>query len=819
MPRISKSKTALPIIAGLVFVLGLFPPLTAEAQRKSRASAPSRAPAAEVTRSPETPTQSLALDAAAARTAKSTGLTLPIAKFMKFSQPIKLRYLNDEFTVFVPIAERLKVNSALLHLQLTNSISLLKERSQLAVRLNGRVMAQITLNPQTPESRVDIRLPGEVLKPGYNRLTFTVAQHYTYKCEDPTAPELWTDIDTVASTLTLNADLLPLAPRLSGMNTLFDAKLWGDPTFTIVTAPPAAMRDDQLQWGALTAQAAALRLNYVPLRIRHETAASSSRYAASTAAFPGLDQERLQYSDSALVGTKAELAQFVSPRILDGVAGSFLGVYPLDADPRRFVLVVSGTTAAEVTQAARALTVLNFPYPDTSSMLVTKIDPPERPNYAGKNIVSEDGIYRFSKFDFKSTTVKGPGGSALVHDEHVESLHIEVVMPPDLFAHEDTNVDLELHFAYGAGLRKDSVINIYLNDRFEKAIALTVEAGVVYHKYRISIPLRSFQAGMNDLRFSPRLVPLITGECQIYNTENLILTVFDDSTLRMPKASHYVAMPSLRLLVKTGFPYTIKSGGAGALVHVASNDSKTIASAWMVLAKLAQRHLRALDQALISFGLPQSQDHDLIVVGSIGRVPPNLLKGAPLEYAKLSRVPYSVAVEEPSGERTTGGPLQWLLPGISRPLERGGADVDPSKPVIMTQVSDLTNSTLTMQYRSPLSSGRTATVFAAANEDVLWQGVAEMIKPELWEDLQGNLVVWSKGVEAVSWQKVGADYHVGTISAPARMEFYFSNYPWFWFIALMALLALLAVLTTRMLNRFRRRNHEKLEEMQRRDKA
>ena len=267
------------------------------------------------------------------------------------------------------------------------------------------------------------------------------------------------------------------------------------------------------------------------------------------------------------------------------------------------------------------------------------------------------------------------------------------------------------------------MVNIYLNDRFEKAIALTVEAGVVYHKYRVSIPLRSFQAGMNDLRFSPRLVPLITGECQIYNTENLILTIFDDSTLSMPKASHYVAMPSLRLLVKTGFPYTVKSGGAGTLVHVASNDSKTIASAWMLLAKLAQRHLRALDQALISFGLPQSQDHELIVVGSIGRVQPNLLKGAPLEYAKLSRVPYSVAVEQPSGERTTGGPLQWLLPGTSRPLERGGADVDPSKPVIMTQASDLTKSTLTA---IPLAIviRQDHDGICVAN-DVLLQGMAE----------------------------------------------------------------------------------------------
>ena len=819
MPRISNSRTAFLVIAGLVFVLGLFPPLTAEAQRKSRATSPSRAPAAEVSFSPEASIQNPAFDEAGARSARATGLTLPLAKLMKFSQPIKLRYIHDEFTVFVPISERLKVNSALLHLQLTNSISLLKERSQLAVRLNGRVMAQIVLNPQAPETRLDIRLPGALLEPGYNRLTFTVAQHYTYKCEDPTAPELWTDIDTVASTLTLDATLLPLAPRLSDMATLFDAKLWGDPTFTIVTAPPASMRDDQLQWGALTAQGAALRLNYVPLRIRHETAASSSRSAASVSNFPGLDQERLQFSDSALIGTKAELAPYVSPRILDGVAGSFLGVYPLDADPRRFVLVVSGTTAAEVTQAARALTVMNFPYPDSSSMLVTRIEPPELPNYAGKNIVSQDGVYRFSRFDFKSTTVKGPGGSALVHDEHVESLHVEVVMPADLFAHEDTNVDLELHFAYGAGLRKDSVLNIYLNDRFEKAIGLTVEGGVVYHKYRVTIPLRSFQAGLNDLRFSPRLVPLITGECQIYNTENLILTIFDDSTLRVPKASHYVAMPSLRLLVRAGFPYTVKSGGSGALVHVASNDSKTVASAWMLLAKLAQRHLRSLDQALISFGMPQNQDNDLIVVGGIGRIQPSLLKGAPLEFGKPSRVPYPVAVERPSEERPTGGPLEWLLPGSSRSLERGGADVDPNKTVTMTQVSDLTSSAVTMQYRSPLSSGRTATVFAGANEDMLLQGMGELIKPELWDALQGNLVVWTKGVEAVSWQKVGGDYHVGAISTPARMEYYFSNYPWLWFIALMVLVVLLALLTTRMLNRYRRRHHAKLEEMQRRDKA
>ena len=96
-------------------------------------------------------------------------------------------------------------------------------------------------------------------------------------------------------------------------------------------------------------------------------------------------------------------------------------------------------------------------------------------------------------------------------------------MPADLFAHEDKNVDLILHFAYGAGMRRDSVLNIMLNGRFERAIALDQQGGAIYHKYKIAVPLRSFQPGVNKTRFSPRMMPLITGECLAIQTENLQL--------------------------------------------------------------------------------------------------------------------------------------------------------------------------------------------------------------------------------------------------------------------------------------------------------
>ena len=626
-------------------------------------------------------------------------------------------------------------------------------------------------------------------------------------------PELWTEIDTLASTLTFDSDLVPLQPRLSDMAQLFDPKLGGEQGLTIVTASPLPMRDDQLQWGMLVAQGAALRLQYAPLRVRHETAARSgaeARPGASTANFPGLKQDALQSSDSAVIGTKAELEPYLAKSILDGITGSFLGVYALDADPRRFVLVVSGNTAAEVAQAARSFAFLNFPYPDTPSMLVSAIEYAALSDYSGKNTVAQNGNYRFSQLDFKSTTVRGTAASSLINEEHVQNLEIEVVMPADLFAHEDRNVDLILHFAYGAALRGDSVLNIMLNGRFERAIALDQQSGVVYHKYQIAIPLRSFQPGVNKIRFAPRMMPLITGECQAIQTENLQLTLYEDSLLKMPAASHFVSMPNLRLLVRTGFPYNVKADGSAAVVHVASNDSKTIAAAWMLIAKLAQRNGYPLHQLSISFSLPQD-NKDMIVVGITGKIEPKLLQGAPLEFGKFSRIPYPLAAERPVEE----WPRDWLerlLPGTSRPLAVGTEGDSGNKSVVVSQASELVSHALAMQYRSPVASGRTAMAFMAANEDVLLQGMTELIKPEIWNDLQGNVVIWNKGAESVSWQRAGGEYTVGEVSVPSRLEFYFSRYPWLWFVALLALTALLAWVTVIMLRRFRLRNHPRAPE-------
>ena len=340
----------------------------------------------------------------------------------------------------------------------------------------------------------------------------------------------------------------------------------------------------------------------------------------------------------------------------------------------------------------------------------------------------------------------------------------------------------------------------------ERAIALSTETGMGYSKYQIAIPLRSFQPGLNKIRLMPRMMPLITGECQAIQTENLILTMYDDSIVRMPAASHFINMPNLRLLGRAGFPYTIKTDGAGAFVYVAAADSKTVAAAWTLLAKIAQRHAQPLHEAVISFVLPKKEDKDLLVVGPSGMIPAELLKGAPLEPGKVARIPQSVDALTPAKD-TLRDWLEHFLPGHSRTLDVASAEGEVGKAVVVSQTSSLTGSALAMQYRSPFAAGRTATVFMAADENILLQGIGEIIKPEIWNDLQGNLVTWGKGAESVAWQKIGGDYTIGSVSVPTRVEFYFSRYPWIWIIVLLILTALLALITTRLLQHYRRKHH------------
>lgn len=724
-----------------------------------------------------------------------TLLAARLQNFMPQPAPITLRGATGQETLSLPISPRLRIERATLHLVATNSMSLLAPRSQLQIRLGQQVIAQIPLDAKLPQVLANIELPTRLLRPGYNELVFAVAQHYTVECEDPSAPELWTQIDTAQSWISLQGGLQPLQPTLSSLPDIFDPKLWEPHRLSIVAVH--GIDPNVLRWGALASQAVALHLGYKPLQVRFARAGAPA--AISPLDTPlRLDQARIPQGDAVLIGTADDLRPYLSPALATQITGPFLAVVPLDGPAQRYTIIVSGRVSQHIDTALRALTILNYPYPDAQSAIVQQIKLPALPNQPGPSMVYPNQSVSFAQLGFSTTNFSGIYGKR----------NLELTMPPDLFAPDNSMVRLHLRFSYGSGLRHDSVLNIFLNGRFQSAIALSSQNGGYFRDYEVAIPLTSFKPGKNTITFSATMMPAVSGKCVSINTDNLQLTLFDDSRVLMPNAASVAKLPDLNLLQSTGFPYTRKPYGADVVFSVSNADPDTAAAAWMLAAKLVQiQKLPLLDARwqIGSTGLGRSAN--AVIVGTASTLPKTIVDALPLRPGAVSQAPYPLQVSaDGPGEL---GPLDRLWRWLAEKASLGPAMPVPTTVWTTQNGVGLGRRAALMQAALPSSKEGTLTVLLAAQANDLRQQTETLITPAIWSQLSGDLVLW-RGSEDIEQQMVGPTYSVGQAGLSARLGFILSLHPWFWGVLIGLLSLLLAAVTLRLLMRFKHRRHRAL---------
>lgn len=740
---------------------------------------------------------------------------VPLYKLIGNRQPVMLRSTGGEYSIPLPVSAREAITGMSLNLRFTNSAALLRDRSQIFVRLNGRTIAQFPLLAQIPEGNYDIELPVETLKVGYNQLTIGVVQHYTDLCEDPTAPELWTEIDTIYSSLKVTSELKSLTPRLSDLADLIDAKQWHPHAMTIVT-PTASMTSVQLNAGAQAAQGVALRLDFLPIAFKHASLAQVADAAVSDGV--KLNSAAVGGSDLIVIGTKSELTSVLPSDVASRIGESYLGIFALPGNAKRFALVISGTSEKGVSRAAKAFSFMNFPYPDREMAVITKVGNPPWQIYADKQGVFEKGRYLFKDLGYKTKTVKGM---------LTEQIAIEFRLPPDYFVDEADMFEFRLRLAYGAGFRRDSVLSLYANSIFQSAVQLNEERGAEYQDYRLLVSARSFKPGVNQVVFRPVMIPLISDECELINVENLLLTIHDDSILIAPEIKHFVRMPNLTLFSKMAFPYSVPADGTDAYVFVTASDSQTVAAGWSVMGKLAQRRGAPLFGTELGFVPPEKKlDKDILIVGSHSQIPSALLTGSPFAFDKS---PHEVSYPTLASRNKEDQKVEWyeevmerLSQGLIRPS--GERAVDMAK---VHQFDGIGDYTIAVQYESPLRSGRTVTAIFAASPKSLDEGVKDLLAPKVWDLLRGDISMWKRDLENVVWLKTGPEYNYGQPTTRVAAQYFFSKNPWIWFLIVFFLLIIpFSILSRRLYKGYRNKkeiqiaaDNEKAEEMETSEKV
>ena len=357
----------------------------------------------------------------------------PLSKFVATPGPLMLRDASMNAKIAIPLSARLKLKTMTLTLTFTSSIALKPETSVMSVRFNETTLAQIRLDSKSPIVTARVNLPVELARPGYNTLALSLTQHNGQDCEDPEAPELWTEVNTVDSALEIDGEYVGTPLRLSDFEQIVSPGIGGARRLAIVT-PPLAKDAALIEAGGLVAQAVALRSQYESVDLKSVTLAGAPAAGDAWA----LD-------DQIVIGTKEQIAALLDAGEAAKISGPYLGLRSLDR--RQMRMIVSGTTPQDVITAARALTYMDIPLADAVSADIKTIKAPS----SRAKTLQPDRIYGFEELGVPTTTLSGNG---------TQKVTLNLPMPPDLYAPEQAALDMLLDLNYGAGTGAGSVINV-----------------------------------------------------------------------------------------------------------------------------------------------------------------------------------------------------------------------------------------------------------------------------------------------------------------------------------------------------------------------
>lgn len=722
--------------------------------------------------------------------------------------PIRLMGIQNSVQVNFPVSARQRLSDVDLTLYVTNSIAL-NDRSHMAVAVNGVVIGQLPFRAQHPETRAHIAIPAELLQAGYNQLTFNVAQHATENCEDPASPELWSEIDTTRSTLSYHITPQPIKPTLAELPQLMDKRLLGHYTLTIATA--GRFDASLIEAGGLVAQTAALSRDYASLGIRHAKVPAPAKGSKAAHAIAALPDELFADGDGVLLGSRDELAPWLDKKTYARAAEPLLAIFPFGAQGERFVLLVTGADNAQVWQAARTLVQAYTTLPPTAQVNIREMG---AVTAKARPTLQPATRYAFADFDFTTATRQGI---------HPQEMMIRFWVPADHFAYPNSKLTLSLHLAYGAGFGAQSVLNVFLNNHFEHAVRLAEPLGGVFYDYRVSVPINSLVPGWNELQFRPLLVPQrAEGRCQPIYTENLLLTLFDDSSLESADMMQLTELPDLALFGRTAFPFAGGRHNGPLQLALTGHERGTVEAAWTMLGKLAQINSAPLLE--IHAVAPEKANGNTLLVGQLDKVPAQLLKLSPLHTAGGG--PGTEAEGMLAREQDIGSSLKaslrkqldrlmagdWWLWGRAHAaadnLSQLKASSDAHTALKNSLGNLLDNSVLLSQFQSPARNGDSVVMVVANSVELLSQQVTTLVDAPYWGQLKGGSVILGRDSKTVRHYTSPETYLVGNAGLKARLSHLFAQSPSLVISVVAGGILLFALLTWRVLVGYRRRQHE-----------
>ncbi|MDP5255363.1 MULTISPECIES: cellulose biosynthesis cyclic di-GMP-binding regulatory protein BcsB [unclassified Vibrio] len=727
---------------------------------------------------------------------------LPLSPFYGGNNTLRLEGERASANISIPVSPLASIKSAQLHLEATTSIALLQRQSVLSIRFNDITIGQIELNANKPLISADLSIPKDLWRAEYNNLTFAVSQH-SQLCQDPDAPELWTEINLNRSTLSIDDAIEAKPMRLQSLSGFFHPGIGGQHQADIFTIDgDKGLKALSQKALPLIAQGVAIREQYRSVTFTHHTISPAN--APTDESLSGANNNRRSSwylpKQSPLeqlhivAATREALKPLVSDRVYQQINGPFLLIQQTptaegvtqsaSARERHYRLLVSGVTADDVIQAADTLAhmddVLN---PDDQLTILSQHNSAETLDQQ-RMVLHPGKTYAFSQLGQAPLYFTGRGSF---------SQNMTVRLPADFYPAENAKIKLSLNFGYGAGFGTGSILNISVNGDVVHSVPLDEVQGHAYRDFVFTIPARYFSGGFNNLNFYVNQnTPQVSGQCTDVYGGYLRFNLNNTSEITIPEASHIARQPDLRLMTQTGYPFAQFNNQEVSNIYLAS--PAMLSPALTLIGKMAQSAGNILPNLTIENTIPEQLSANAIVLATPEQLSPALFDNVTTSITKTKNWAYR---------------LQNTLYNLvaQQPLDSQAEPIAASS--FTEQKSSLGPLSILLGTKNPLSERvGTLVILTADSAELLKKRTEELVDNQMWGQIHGDFFAWQSGEKPALVMQTSAPYNIGHEETFMEIRAWLSQNPWYWLLITVSLVILVAILAFILL----KRKHRQVEE-------
>lgn len=686
---------------------------------------------------------------------------------------ILLHGYRDRRRLHVPIPDAADLAAATLTVSFRNGADVLADQSRLRVQVNDRPIATFNLASTSGYTEVRIALPPLLLRTGRNTVVFEVFQVHRVLCSIDGSYELWTRLDGAETALSLRYHRVPALREATIRSWLELAAANGEPF--VIMAPAAAGRADGINVALMLAQGFGLRTGRDSPRFDWTAPPLPSVAPSDAGPLRTLDPATLPRAGRvfALVGTRDQLRPWLSSDFYHSVQGARVEWVDLTGRAGGLLLVLTGRSTQETLSAARAFA--------QAAVDETALRP----------VVTVRGSQSFADVPIPAWQTE------LLRDR----LDVRVRLPATAFAATDAPVVFHFVGRYASRLGPNSDLLVWVNDRPSGLLRLSDPEGDVLDDDTVVIPLRRFRPGANRITLEARLplrpddpCPPAGGTDAGSPTPRLVLA--HGGRIDWPTVANLAALPSLASLAAAGFPYGHGDGVVDVLVP--RGDRLSISAALAIVARIANVAGRPFDAA-VRFDPAAAIGHDALVVAGIedfdrplfgvdpivveelrrfvfrsvvtvegtrtADIDPRRLSGLVesvrrrAEHGRFLNAPLISALYQSDRQALPGGSLkeevgmlgrleEWMHRFRGRLEERLVGTAADAQWRSWLDAYHGPFEGMVLQFENPRRRGGTWTVFLAADQVRLYDGVGHLVRPEIWHTLAGQAAIYGQAPAA-----------------------------------------------------------------------